>query len=82
MPASTAPSLQRRPPSETPSDEPAPAAEASGERTRTAASVRSMLAGFKAGVERGRTSPSANRPAGERESGSLPQPRKAAGRDE
>jgi hypothetical protein len=31
-------------------------------RGRRAADVRSMLTGFKAGVERGRTSPSAHRP--------------------
>jgi hypothetical protein len=55
--------LQRRTPSEVPIEEPVPALEASGQRARTAASVRSMLAGFKAGVERGRTSPAANRPA-------------------
>ena len=42
---------------------PAPAQEPDGQRrgNRTAADVRSMLSGFQAGVERGRTSPDAPR---------------------
>ncbi|HST86000.1 MAG TPA: nitrate- and nitrite sensing domain-containing protein [Kineosporiaceae bacterium] len=63
MPSPDRPGLQRRTPSEVPIEEPEPVVESSGQRARTAASVRSMLAGFKAGVERGRTSPAANRPA-------------------
>jgi hypothetical protein len=57
------PTLRRRTPA--PPAEPEPLAEVgeAGQRARTAANVRSMLAGFKAGVERGRTSPSAHRPA-------------------
>jgi hypothetical protein len=61
MPTAESTGLQRRTPAEVPLDDPTPV-EPSG-RARTAASVRSMLAGFKAGVERGRTSPAANRPA-------------------
>jgi len=78
MPAPDRPGLQRRTPSEVPIEEPESVVESSGQRARTAASVRSMLAGFKAGVERGRTSPAANRPA-------LPPPPRNAdseGRDE
>jgi signal transduction histidine kinase len=63
MPSPDRPGLQRRTPSEVPIEESEPVVESSGQRARTAASVRSMLAGFKAGVERGRTSPAANRPA-------------------
>ena len=64
MPSSDQAGLQRRTPSEVPIDEPQPVVDGAGQRgARTAASVRSMLAGFKAGVERGRTSPAANRPA-------------------
>jgi hypothetical protein len=59
-------SLRRRTPAPVPA-EPEPGLDPDlaevGQRARTAANVRSMLAGFKAGVERGRTSPSANRPA-------------------
>jgi hypothetical protein len=67
--------LQRRTPSDVPVQEQQPVE--SGGRARTAASVRSMLAGFKAGVERGRTSPSANRPASDREPPQPPQPRES-----
>jgi hypothetical protein len=63
MPSGGKAGLQRRTPSEVPVQEPEPAVAGSGDRARTAASVRSMLAGFKAGVERGRTSPAANRSA-------------------
>jgi hypothetical protein len=67
MPEPDGATLQRRTPTEVPTETPiddnAPIVEGGGQRARTAASVRSMLAGFKAGVERGRTSPAANRPA-------------------
>jgi signal transduction histidine kinase len=66
--------LQRRTPTAVPADESGARVDSSG-RARTAASVRSMLAGFKAGVERGRTSPSAHRPA------DLPQPRNSSTED-
>jgi hypothetical protein len=52
--------LQRRTPGGVPT-EPEPAVGSAGQRARTAANVRSMLAGFRAGAERGRTSPSAGR---------------------
>jgi hypothetical protein len=78
------PALQKRTPSEIPSlpevdDEPVPG------RVRTAANVRAMLSGFKAGVERGRTSPSAHRPAPNVSAapltgdGGVPQPRQTGG---
>ena len=55
--------LRRRTPVAPVVEQPAePALDTSVQRARTAANVRSMLAGFKAGVERGRTSPSASRP--------------------
>jgi hypothetical protein len=73
MPSSSRGGLQRRTPTDVPVDEQPPVE--SGGRARTAASVRSMLAGFKAGVERGRTSPSANRPAPDRDPSQPPQPR-------
>jgi hypothetical protein len=57
------PSLRRRTPTPLAAPEPEPDLGDAGQRARTAANVRSMLAGFKAGVERGRTSPSAHRPA-------------------
>jgi signal transduction histidine kinase len=82
MPSESSPALQRRPPSEMALDDPNLADQPVSQRARTAASVRSMLAGFKAGVERGRTSPSANRPVENREAGALPQPRNPSGRDE
>ena len=64
MPSSEKAGLQRRTPSDVPIDDGEPLVDSAGQRgARTAASVRSMLAGFKAGVERGRTSPAANRPA-------------------
>jgi signal transduction histidine kinase len=74
MPSSGRVGLQRRTPGEVPVEEQQQPVD-SGGRARTAASVRSMLAGFKAGVERGRTSPSANRPATDREPPQPPQPR-------
>jgi hypothetical protein len=63
------PTLRRRTPAPVPAPGPEPGAAdeaemtAAGQRARSAANVRSMLAGFKAGVERGRTSPAAHRPA-------------------
>ena len=57
------PTLRRRTPAPPAEPEPLPELGETGQRARTAANVRSMLAGFKAGVERGRTSPSAHRPA-------------------
>jgi signal transduction histidine kinase len=64
MPSADKSGLQRRTPAEVPLDDPEPLVDSGSQRgARTAASVRSMLAGFKAGVERGRTSPAANRPA-------------------
>jgi signal transduction histidine kinase len=77
MPSADSAGLQRRTPGDVPVDESVAPVESSG-RTRTAASVRSMLAGFKAGVERGRTSPSANRPA----SPAMPPPPRASSTEE
>jgi hypothetical protein len=51
--------LSRRTPASTPAAQVAPARPAAAtRRTRNAADVRSMLSGFQAGVERGRTTPS------------------------
>jgi hypothetical protein len=58
--------LERRTPAAPAPPQPEAEVETSGQRARTAADVRSMLTGFNAGVERGRTSPSAHRPASER----------------
>ena len=76
------PSLRRRTPAPvpaTPDPKPDPDLAEVGQRARTAANVRSMLAGFKAGVERGRTSPSANRPAPRLPEGQVPTQRHVAG---
>jgi hypothetical protein len=56
MPPTTRSGLQRRPPNAASSAEPQGPVEGTGQRARTAANVRSMLAGFRAGVERGRSS--------------------------
>jgi hypothetical protein len=72
------PSLRRRTPAPMPTEPdlgPDPDLAEVGQRARTAANVRSMLAGFKAGVERGRTSPSANRPAPRLSDGQVPSQR-------
>jgi hypothetical protein len=47
-------SMPRRTPQSTPGLEPAPPAAAVPHRERNATDVRSMLSGFRAGVERGR----------------------------
>jgi hypothetical protein len=76
MTAASAPaSLVRRTPQSTPAAQLAQPQEPQGPRraNRNAADVRSMLSGFRAGVERGRTSPGApgaTRPQPEPEEGS------------
>jgi hypothetical protein len=56
MPAIARTGLARRPLRYTRAGESEPDTDGPGPRTRTAANVRSMLAGFRAGVERGRSS--------------------------